>query len=79
MNDSLKIQKELQELKTSSVTAASSCAITAAQSYIKQGDLQKAQRIVEGLTRVNAATLHHNAANAAQHAATIKSGAFRYR
>ena len=78
MNEYLQLQKQLQELKTSSKTAASGFAITQAQSFIKQGDLQAAQRIVEGLRGVNAATERHNAANAIIAAATIESAVFRY-
>ena len=79
MNEYLQLQKELQELKKSSVTAASSFAITQAQAHIKRGEILAAQGIVEGLQGVNAATERHNAANAIIAAATIESAAFRYR
>ena len=79
MNEYLQLQKELQELKKSSVTAASSFAITQAQAHINQGDLQAAQRIAAALKQVNESTVQHNAANAIIAAATIESAAFRYR
>lgn len=79
MNEYLQLHKQLQELRTSSKTAASGFAITQAQSYIKKGDLQAAQRIAAALKQVNESTVQHNAANAIIAAATVESAAYRYR